>query len=304
MRKKWEKKGLIFTPDGSLSWAMHSALTPSPILLDQDVIRVYAGFRDNQGVSRIGYVDLDAAQPEKIITVAKEPVIDLGRPGAFDDNGMILGDVIQYNNKIYMYYVGFQLVAQAKFLAFSGLAISCDNGKNFSRVQETPVLDRSDEGVYIRAIHSIIIENNVWKTWYAAGNKWNIIDGISYPNYSIKYLESADGVYFESSGVDCIRCQGNEYRIGRPRVYKINDQYEMYYTKGTLDKDYIPGYAVSDDGISWQRKDVNVGIEKSISGWDAKTLCYPSLLQYKDKVYMFYNGNDMGRDGFGYAVLK
>jgi hypothetical protein len=31
-------------------------------------------------------------------------------------------------------------------------------------------------------------------------------------------------------------------------------------------------------------------------------LCYPSLLAYKDRTYMFYNGNDMGRDGFGYAV--
>ncbi|XTO85935.1 hypothetical protein K4E85_03490 [Campylobacter coli] len=51
----------------------------------------------------------------------------------FDDNGVILGDVLRIENKIYMYYVAFQLVEKAKFLAFSGLAISSDNRENFSK---------------------------------------------------------------------------------------------------------------------------------------------------------------------------
>ena len=35
----------------------------------------------------------------------------------FDDNGVILGYLIKVGNKIYMYYVGFQLVKKSKFLA-------------------------------------------------------------------------------------------------------------------------------------------------------------------------------------------
>jgi hypothetical protein len=78
----------------------------------------------------------------------------------------------------------------------------------------------------------------------------------------------------------------------------------MFYTKGTLEGQYTPGYAESTDGLHWFRKDESVGIGLSCEGWDSTALSYPSLLRYKDKTYMFYNGNEMGKTGFGYAELK
>ena len=35
--------------------------------------------------------------------------------------------------------------------------------------------------------------------------------------------------------------------------------------------------------------------------WDSRTICYPALIRQHDKLLMFYNGNDMGVDGFGLA---
>ena len=94
-----------------------------------------------------------------------------------------------------------------------------------------------------------------------------------------------------------------QYRIGRPRVDKVEGMYRMFYTKGDIQGNYLPGYAESEDGVNWVRKDSNSGILLANSGWDSRTLCYPALITYKEKTYMFYNGNDMGKDGFGYAVL-
>ena len=301
---KWMKKGLIYGPDGEYSWAQHSALTPTPILLNPDTIRVYAGFRDEKGVSRIGFVDVKADNPSIVKNVSSTPALDVGILGTFDDNGVILGDVIVHNDKLYMYYVGFQLVEKVKFLAFSGLAISTDGGNKFKRYNNAPVLDRANNELFIRAIHSVIIENGVWKIWYAAGNDWQWINGTPYPKYHIRYLESANGIDFSRNSILCIETENREYRIGRPRVYKRQDSYLMFYTKGMLDGDYIAGYAESADGKKWIRKDNETGLTLSESGWDSLSLCYPSLLKYKDQVYMFYNGNNMGKDGFGYAVLE
>jgi hypothetical protein len=39
----------------------------------------------------------------------------------------------------------------------------------------------------------------------------------------------------------------------------------------------------------------------SASGWDSRVICYPALIRQRDKLLMFYNGNDMGVDGFGVA---
>lgn len=302
---KWQKKGLCYNAnEHPCDWAKHSALTPTPLLIDEKIIRVYFGARDELGVSRIRYADLNAENPAEILFVADRPVLDVGRAGAFDDNGIILGDVLRVNEKLYMFYVGFQLVAKAKFLAFSGLAISHDGGLSFVRSSETPLLDRSNEGIYIRAIHSVLFEDGKWRIWYAAGNKWTKINDTNYPNYEIKYLESTDLFSLPPEGNFCIKQINNEYRIGRPRVYKVNQGYFMYYTKGETDESYLPGFAVSPDGLTWQRQDDLVGILPAESGWDAKTLCYPSLLKTPSgKTYMFYNGNDMGKDGFGYAEL-
>lgn len=303
---KWEKKGLIYSPPRDGSWRDNSALTPTAFLLNSDVIRVYVSFRDEQGIGRIGYVDVDAHNPSNVLKISDQPVLDVGKEGMFDDNGVILGDLIRVGESIYMYYVGFQLVKQVKFLAYTGLAISTDNGETFQRHQETPVLDRSDEALYIRAVHSVIYEEGKFKFWYATGSGWENINGTNFPQYDINYIESADGMHFKGIGVKCIENNrdNKEYRIGRPRTYKKGDRYIMNFTYGTTDGRYIAGQAISADGLSWQRDDAQLGIELSENGWDSIHLSYPSVVSTGEKTYMFYNGNNMGYDGFGYAQLS
>jgi len=302
---RWKKKGLIYTPPLDGSWRNSSALTPTAFLLNENVIRNYVSFRDTEGTGRIGYVDVNANNPSEVLKISQKPVLDIGKDGMFDDNGVILGDLIRVKDEIYMYYVGFQLVHKSKFLAYSGLAISSDNGETFQRVKNTPILDREDEGLYIRAIHSVIYENGIFKIWYATGNGWENIDNVDYPQYDINYLESNDGVHFADKGIKCIEnnIDNQEYRIGRPRVYKKNGLYIMNFTYGTVDGRYIAGQATSQDGIKWFRDDKELGIKLSNEGWDSIHLSYPSIITTEAKTYMFYNGNNMGKDGFGYAEL-
>tara|TARA_B110000483_G_scaffold232354_1_gene299776 strand:- start:805 stop:1731 length:927 start_codon:yes stop_codon:yes gene_type:complete len=298
---KWEKKGLIYCPDGSSKWARHTVITPTPILLN-DVIRIYAGFRDDQGISRIGYIDVDIENPSKIRNVSKQPILDIGQNGMFDDNGIILGDLSWHNDTLRMYYVGFQKVSKAKFLAYSGLAISNDGGNTFARYQKTPIIDRVENALYIRAVHTVLRENGNYRVWYSVGNGWETINGIPYPKYDIRYTESKDGINFSDSiGVHCIGVQDDEYRIGRPRVRKIKNGYEMRYTYDTLQKKYCTGYALSTDGISWKRRDDLLDIKVSKSGWDSEMVCYPVILDTPKTQYMFYSGNGMGYTGVGYA---
>ena len=301
---QWTKKGLVYCPDGTSNWARNSALTPTPYLISPDVIRVYCGFRDDSGVSRIGYVDVESDNPTKVIGVSQTPVLDIGVPGAFDDNGMLLGDLIQVGNELRLYYVGFQLGTKAKFLAFTGLAVSTDNGNSFVRYSQAPIMDRSSNGLYINAIHSIHRENGKYRVWYARGNGWEIINGKPYPQYDIWTTDSDDGITFTGKRSECIACAGDEYRIGRPRVFWHQGKRYMHYTYGTVSGKYHAGLAVSDDGISWTRIDDQLGIATSPTGWDSIHLSYLALLPCRDKLYMFYNGNNMGIEGFGVAELS
>lgn len=299
---RWLKRGFIYGPDARLPWASHSALTPTPVLLGE-IIRVFAGFRDGLGVSRIGYVDVAADNPSRVLCVSPVPSLDIGEPGAFDDNGVILGDVVPDGDSWRMYYVGFQQVAKAKFLAFTGLATSDAECRAFSRVRRVPVLERSHDGMFIRAIHTIRKEGNCWKAWFASGNSWTMIDGKPYPCYEVRYVESDDGLRFDRRETLCLSPIGREYRLGRPRVRATRDGYDMLFTVGDTSGSYMPGFASSLDGVYWMRDDARAGFELSPAGWDSRTLCYPACITVNSRTWAFYNGNEMGRAGFGYAEL-
>lgn len=299
-----KKRGLIYCPNGEHEWEINTFMTPHAMQISADRIRIWGGVRDNLGVSRIKYIDVKTSNPGSIIEVGEKPSLDIGEPGCFDDNGVILGDIIFVNNKLYLYYVGFQHVQKVKFYAFSGLAISDDLGKTFERYSLVPVMDRTTTGRFGRCIHTVLYDEGKYKCWYALINDWKVIGSIPYPVYNIWYVESEDGIHFPlNDAVLCVDVIGSEYRIGRPKVYKTPQGFEMYYTRDLVSKDYIVGYAVSIDGIHWERKDDLFQLPKSTEGWDAEMACYPVVLDTKYNKYMFYNGNGMGRTGVGYGIL-
>jgi hypothetical protein len=84
------KRGLIFSPKGKFSWAKHTALQPTPIMLRDNEIRVYIGVRDDLGISRIAYVDVAADNPAEVLRYSLQPVLDIGMPGAFEDRKSVV----------------------------------------------------------------------------------------------------------------------------------------------------------------------------------------------------------------------
>jgi len=300
-----EKKGFIYCPAGEHEWEKDTFMTPHAMKLVPNQIRIWGGVRDSEGISRIKYIDVDEDNPQTVLKVSNKLSLETGNKGTFDDNGMILGDIIPVNGKLYMYYVGFQHVQKVKFYAFSGLAISEDNGENFTRYSEVPIMDRTKSGRFGRCIHTVLYDEGIFKCWYAIINDWKIINSIPYPIYDIWYTTSDDGIHFPlKDEVCCVTTRNDEYRIGRPKVYKTDSGYEMIYTRDTLSKEYIAGYAVSKDGIKWERRDSDFVLNKSVAGWDKDMVCYPVKYKTKNKTYLFYNGNGMGKTGVGYAEIK
>jgi len=78
-----------------------------------------------------------------------------------------------------------------------------------------------------------------------------------------------------------------------------------FSSRGTEDfSTYRIRYSESEDGINWIRKDEEIVIDVSESGWDSEMICYPFIFDHKGERYMLYNGNNYGQSGFGLAVLQ
>ena len=56
--------------------------------------------------------------------------------------------------------------------------------------------------------------------------------------------------------------------------------------------------------VNWLRNDDLVDIGLSETGWDSEMVNYPHVFELDGKTYMLYQGNGMGRAGFGLAVLE
>lgn len=302
---QWRKEGMVYVPDGSLWWAQVGAQLPTAELITPDVLRIYYVSKDRDGFGRIGFVDLDARDPKRILKIGQEPVLDLGELGAFDDSGVCPSTVVHSEGRRYLYYQGFQRSERVPYLTFTGLAISEPGSPNFQKVSRVPITDRTDDEPFIRSTCSILREGTLWKMWYVSTVKWTKDENGLHYVCVVRYATSSDGIAWQTHPNVCLEPDlKDEYAVGRPAVVREGNVYKMWYSIRSFRELYTIGYAESGDGLQWERRDASAGIEKSPSGWDSEMICYPFIVDMQGELFMFYNGNGRGVTGFGYAVLE
>jgi len=301
---KWIKLGRIFVANGEHPWMQTHAYMPTLDLRDDDLIRIYLAFLDKGKVGRVGYIEVEKDDPLKVRNISERPVLDIGSKGSFDDNGVTPMSIVNYRNRKYLYYIGWQLGKEVRYYLFSGLAISDDNGNTFNRYSNAPILARCDGESYVRTATTVVRENDIWKMWYMGGDEWVHIGDKELPKYNMRYMESADGCDWSTKSKICMHTRNGEHGFGRPSVVKENGIYKMWYSIRTVSKGYRMGYAESEDGIHWKRKDDEVGIDVSESSWDSTMIAFPEIIDVNGKRYMFYNGNNYGETGVGVALLE
>jgi hypothetical protein len=55
--------------------------------------------------------------------------------------------------------------------------------------------------------------------------------------------------------------------------------------------------------MEWHRCDEKAGIDVSEEGWDSQMVSYGHVFELDGKLHMLYQGNEVGRYGFGLATL-
>lgn len=308
---KWIKHGLIYCVSGASDWAWSHAHKPAVLFLDDDTLRIYFGVRDKLNRTRTTFIDVDQANPLKILYEHDKPVLDLGKIGTFDDAGANVSCLVRRNDVIYMYYIGWNPSKTVPTRNSIGLAASEDNGLTFKRVYEGPILDRTPHEPYYTGDVYVLVQNGTWKMWYTSGTRWKVINGKPEICYHIKYAESSDGVNWNRPNVSCILPEDDNEVTCKSSVVHEDGYYRMWYSFRKIDgfredkkRSYRIGYAESNDGKVWARMDKEVGIDVSQSGWDSQMISFPAVYRYGKRLYMIYSGNGFGSTGFGLAHLE
>jgi hypothetical protein len=234
------------------------------------------------------------------LAVSETPLLAPGEIGTFDDSGLSLACINCVNGRKFLYYVGWNLGVTVPWRNSIGLAIYDETTHQFERYSQAPIMDRHHLDPYSLSYPFVLEDNGVYRMWYGSNLSWGptIEDMI----HLIKYAESDDAISWRREGRIALAFKdASEYALARPFVLKENGIYKMWYSyRGQT---YRLGYAESVDGLVWERKDEQSGLEISEVGWDSEMICYPFLFDHQGERYMLYNGNGYGRSGFGLAIL-
>jgi predicted GH43/DUF377 family glycosyl hydrolase len=314
---KWKKLGRIFNPFDVKDrfWLKEFAQAPSVVIFEK-FVRVYFSCRphaDDRGqyISYSGFVDLNRSNLFDILKISDNPILELGRPGTFDEFGTYPVSVIQNNNEYYAYYGGWTRCESVPFTVSIGLAISRDQGVSFQKPGEGPLLTCNITDPFVVSGPKVRRFNNQWYLWYVAGTKWIDNEGKPEAVYKIRMAQSPDGLNWSRDGKDLIenRLEKDECQAS-PDVFYFENNYHMFFCyKYSLDfrnnsRGYRIGYASSPDLKNWTRNDAKAGIDLSSEGWDSQSISYPHVFQLDGNIYMLYLGNDFGRSGFGISRLE
>jgi hypothetical protein len=307
----WDKKGLVFVPDGSFDWSISHAQLPIVDVENSGFWRIYYSTRNKFGQSSISYINVEPCNPQNILYIHPRPILALGKLGTFDESGLMAVALVNYKRWKYLFYAGWSLKKTVPYHNTIGLAISDDGGGSFTKYGEGPLFDSTPIEPYSNGTINILIEDEIWKAWYQSITKWTLVGNSAEPFYNIKYAESRDGISWNRKGFISIGYKDdNEAGICSASVIGEANDYRMWYCyRGTgnyrTDRrvSYRIGFARSQNGKDWTRKDEDAGIDISVEGWDSEMIAYPNVVSVNEDKYMFYNGNGFGRTGFGYAKL-
>jgi hypothetical protein len=278
-------------------------LTPRAVRHSPGIVRVFLAGRGADGRGRIFWIDVDDQSLEPVAT-SGTPVLDVGTDGAFDQDGVILGDIFYdaVQASYILCYVGFQRRPTVKFVARSGMASSETLDGPFHRVGELTVEPSRNLGTrYIEAVHQVRVFEDRVCAELAIGTGWRKTPDSVYPVYAPWTATGPDlsSLSLGNAPSVVLPASADVYRLGRPSVVSLFGEDFFVATGMTTRQRYQPylfEQTASNDWI-W-RPDLDIGVLPGCHPSALSQAAYPSVVSSRqDEALVFFVGDEMGRDG-------
>lgn len=229
----------------------------------------------------------------------KTSVLDPAKGGSWEMMGVYRPVILQktedrrQTTEYLMYYAGFNGRRVRIGLAFS------KDGNIWNRYKKNPVIDVKEGRAWASASvfrGTIIKDGEIYRMWFAGSNDTKT---------RIGHAVSRDGINFEKFPknyvLDVSENGWDSMDAAYPFVLKEGGIYKMWYT-GSDGSNLRIGYAVSQDGIKWDKHPdnpvLNLGKEGS---WDGVHIAYPSIIRDSRGYRLYYSGFDGKKMRVGFA---
>jgi hypothetical protein len=254
---------------------------PRAIEINETTLRIFFSSRNEMNQSLPYWIDVDS-RDMTVKAAATSPMIELGDTGAFDQDGVMPCAAYNDDDLMTVLYIGWQRTHGAPYRT-SVCAMVLDNGQWVRQ-----------ELRYISlpyGITTIFADNLNGHAYYAAFSEWRSHTNPVYNIPQVKHLHpdhctcapvvirDADGrmnMYYSARSINYYKQRDNSYRICK--AVQLGD--------------------------TWMAAESGIDVSVDKNEWDYQMVCYADVLYLRDRYVMFYNGNEFGRYGFGYAETE
>lgn len=144
-------------------------------------------------------------------------------------------------------------------------------------------------------------DRKIFQMWYAAGE--------NYEPDALFYAESENGEHWTKHEQPVLSKdethEWEKYKVGGCDVKRQKDGTYITYYIGYQNLDVTRiCYAVSDDGVHWERPNHNICISPSQDSWDSDATYKPAVVEKDGTLYMWYNGRKGVEEYIGLATKK
>lgn len=262
----------------------------------------------------IGFATGDLQEPTRWQRFARNPVFRPGQPGRFDQDGVIMPEIVKLSDTHwYMYYVGLGPPATDHPAAgpwLTGLAESRDGGLSWRRVSEDPIIEAGLPNTYDGSgtgTVSVLKTDRGWWMWYTAVTRG------APPLFSLALATSPDGIHWTKHAANPVLTFDpflpyEAVAVSKPHVLYEDGVFKLWYSaSGFLKQNYERSfyrisYAESEDGVHWIRYPANPVLDVGPQGsWDDRMVEYPEVVRSGETLHLWYSGNGFGDVGYAAA---
>ena len=302
----WEKLGHLYANPGLHPKLASHAANPLAVQIEGDVYRVFFSARDADNRSSVGAVDIDIVA-RRVVREHAEPALVHGPEGSYFGDGISIGNCYGAGGGRFILFMGWRNPPGGHWYGEVGRIVVADDLTLSVEDPDTPFMALDDTDP-VSLSYPWVMEDGAGghAMWYGSTVTWD--SGAGEMVHVLNAANSPDGHAWRRTGLAVPFQLGVAQAFSKPAVLRNGDgSLDMWFSyRGTRERPYRIGRAVSGDGLAWRLVLDETGIDVSPDpdAWDSDMIEYPHVFEHAGARYMLYNGNGFGKTGFGLAVLR